>query len=208
MDRSLRGFVAPILFAFCALSANPSIAELTLEVTISTSTDFAFTVSGDFSGYTPPASLTDFLYLVPMDQNGNPVTTWLTLEQFGSRPDGAINGSTVTGWVFADSDTRSDDFSFLTGDGFNVQFNGGPFDSTAVMTTPYARSEGGFTLNPSDIAYFNLYWGRTVLVASTESSSVEPTPVPALPTFGIAIIILGLALTAARRLRSSSSSRA
>jgi hypothetical protein len=154
---------AGLFFLFSA-TAN---AELTLEVTTSTATDLDFTVTGDFSGYTPPASLSNFLYLVPMDSQGNPVTTWVPSEQTGDRPAGAIDGNTINGWVFVAGDVRSDAYSFLTGDGFNVSFGSGPYDSNSVMTSPYTRSQSGLTLNPADIAYFNLYWGRTVLLATT-----------------------------------------
>ena len=181
MYRSLRRIVISATLAAASLLAVQANAALTLDVTTSTASDFDFTIVGDFSGYTPPASLTDFLYIVPMDSVGNPVTTWLPFEQTGDIPDGAINGNTITGWVFVEGDVRSDDYSFLTGDGFNVRFFGGPFDSTAVMTSAYTRSETGLTLNPADIDHFNLYWGRTVLLASTGSVVVpDSTSIPTL----------------------------
>lgn len=208
MYRSLRKIATSATFVIAGLLAVQANAALTLDVTASTATDFDFTVVGDFSGYTPPASLTDFLYIVPMDSDGNPVTTWLASEQTGERPDGAINGSTVTGWVFVDSDVRSDDYSFLAGDGFNVRFFDGPFDSTAVMTSAYTRSQTGLTLNPADIDYFNLYWGRTVLLAST-GSVVEPaaTSIPTLSAYGLVLTMLGLLVLTRRHLRTSAKRR-
>lgn len=208
MFRSLRRIAASATFTIASLLAVQANAALTLDVTASTATDFDFTVSGDFSGYTPPASLTDFLYIVPMDSGGNPVTTWVPFEQTGERPDGAIDGNTITGWVFVEGDARSDDYSFLTGDGFNVRFSGGPFDSTAVMTSPYTRSQSGLTLNPADIDHFNLYWGRTVLLAST-GSVVAPaaTSIPTLSTYGLVLIMLGLLVLTGRHLRASAKRR-
>ena len=208
MYRSLRKIATSATFVIAGLLAVQANAALTLDVTASTATDFDFTVVGDFSGYTPPASLTDFLYIVPMDSDGNPVTTWLPSEQTGERPDGAINGSTITGWVFVEGDVRSDDYSFLTGDGFNVRFFDGPFDSTAVMTSAYTRSQTGLTLNPADIDYFNLYWGRTVLLAST-GSVVEPaaTSIPTLSAYGLVLTMLGLLVLTRRHLRTSAKRR-
>ena len=208
MYKSLRRVAASATLAIASLLAVQANAALTLDVTASTATDFDFTVVGDFSGYTPPASLTDFLYIVPMDSDGNPVTTWLPSEQTGERPDGAINGSTITGWVFVEGDVRSDDYSFLTGDGFNVRFFDGPFDSTAVMTSAYTRSQTGLTLNPADIDYFNLYWGRTVLLASTGSVVVPAaTSIPTLSTYGLVLTMLGLLVLTGRHLRTSAKRR-
>jgi len=202
MHRSLRKIAKFAAFAIAGLFAVQANAALTLEVTTSTATDFDFTVTGDFSGYTPPASLTNFLYIVPMDSNGNPVTTWVPSEQTGERPAGAIDGDTVNGWVFVPGDARSDDYSFLTGDGFNVSFGGGPYDANSVMTSPYTRSETGLTLNPADIAYFNLYWGRTVLLASSGEVG-EATAIPTLSTYGLVLTMLVLLLFAGRHLRTS-----
>ena len=112
---------------------------------------------------------------------------------------------TVIGWVFVDSDARSDSFSFLTGDGFNVEFGGGPYDSTAVMTSPYTRSQSGLTLDPAGIDHFNLYWGRTVLLASSGAAeeASAATPVPTLSTYGLALTVLILLMLAGSRLRTS-----
>ena len=202
MHRSLRKIAKFATFAIAGLFAVQANAALTLEVTTSTATDFDFTVTGDFSGYTPPASLTNFLYIVPMDSNGSPVTTWVPSEQYGERPAGAIDGDTVNGWVFVPGDARSDDYSFLTGDGFNVSFGGGPYDANSVMTSPYTRSETGLTLNPADIAYFNLYWGRTVLLASSGEAG-EATAIPTLSAYGLILTMLVLLLFAGRHLRTS-----
>ena len=141
-----------------------------------------------------------------MDSSGNPVTTWIDTVQTPDppRPNGAINGNTITGWFFGPADDRSDNWSFLTGDGFNANFFGGPFDSTAVMTTPYTKSMTGLTLNPAGIDHFNLYWGRTVLLASTASAA---TPVPTLPAYGLVLTVLGLLVLAGRRLRASAKRR-
>ncbi len=141
MYLSLRKIATFATLAIAGLAAVQANAALTLDVTTSTATDFDFTVSGDFSGYTPPTSLTDFLYIVPIDSSGNPVTTWIPFQQTGDRPDGAINGDTIGGWVFVEGDVRSDSYSFLAGDGFNVSFNGGPYDATAVMTSPYLHKK-------------------------------------------------------------------
>lgn len=209
MYKSLRNIVTFATLAIAGLLSMQANAVMTLDVTASTATDFDFTISGDFSGYTPPTSLTDYLYLVPMDSGGNPVTTWVPSEQDGDRPAGAIDGNTIGGWVFVDSDTRSGTFSFLTGDGFNVLFNGGPYDSAAVMTSAYTRSQTGLTLNPAGIDHFNLYWGRTVLLASTGSvvSAASPTPVPTLSASGLVLTMLGLLVMARRRLRTSAKRR-
>jgi len=206
MYRSLRKIVTSATLAIASILAVQANAALTMDVTTSTSTDFDFTITGDFSGYTPPASLTDFLYIVPMDSGGNPVTTWVPFEQTGARPDGAINGNTVTGWVFVDSGVRSDDYSFLAGDGFNVRFFGGPFDSTAVMTSAYTRSQTGLTLNPADIDHFNLYWGRTVLLASS-APAMAATSIPTLSAYGLVLTMLGLLVLTARHLRISAKRR-
>lgn len=208
MNNPLRRVAAIATLVIAGLLSVQANATLTLEVTTSTATDFDFTVSGDFSGYTPPATLTEFLYIVPMDSSGNPVLTWVPSQQTGDKPSGAIDGSIITGWVFVPGDARSDDYSFIAGDGFNVAFNGGPYDSNSVMTTPYTRSQSGLTLNPADVDYFNLYWGRTVLLASTGSvSPIEPaeptTPVPTLSTYGLILAILSLLILTARRLRTS-----
>jgi hypothetical protein len=203
MYPSLRTIATTATLAIAGLLAVQANAALTLDVTASTATDFNFTVSGDFSGYTPPTSLTNFLYIVPMDSGGNPVTTWLPFEQSGVRPDGAINGSTIDGWVFVVGDSRTDPYSFLTGDGFNVSFGGGPFDSTAVMTSAYSRSQSGLTLNPAGIDHFDLYWGRTVLLASTGSGAGPATAVPTLPAYGLVLTTLGLLALAGRRMRTS-----
>ena len=209
MYRSLRRIAASATLAIAGLLAVQANAALTLDVTTSTATDFDFTVSGDFSGYTPPTSLTDYLYLVPMDSDGNPVTTWVPSQQTGERPAGAINGNGIAGWVFVDSDARSDSFSFLAGDGFNVQFSGGPYDSTAVMTSAYTRSETGLILNPVGIDHFNLYWGRTVLLASTGAVGEvsAATPIPTLSAYGLVLTMLGLLVVAGRRLRTSAKRR-
>lgn len=191
MDVSLRKIAAVFAtFAVTGLLATQANAELTLEVTTSTDSEFDFTISGDFSGYTPPASLTQFLYLVPMDSSGNPLSTWVPFQQTGAHPDGAIDGDTINGWVFVVGDERSDDYSFLTGDGFNVSFNGGPYDATSVMTTDYTRSQSGLTLNPAGIDHFNLYWGRTVLLASTKAGPVAP--VPTLSAYGLVLAVMGI----------------
>lgn len=209
MYRSLRAIATSATLVISGLLAMQAEAALTLDVTTSTATDFNFTVSGDFSGYTPPTSLTDFLYIVPMDSSGNPVTTWVPSDQTGARPAGAINGSTIIGWVFVAGDSRSDDYSFLAGDGFNVQFGGGPYDSTAVMTSDYIGNQTGLTLNPAGIDHFDLYWGRTVLLAST--SAIAPpapaTPVPTMTAYGLVLTILGLLVVAGRRLRVSAKRR-
>lgn len=209
MYRSLRKIATSATLVIAGLLAVQANAALVLDVTTSTATDFDFTVVGDFSGYTPPPSLTNFLYIVPMDSDGNPVTTWIPFQQTGERPDGAINGSTITGWVFVEGDARSDDYSFLTGDGFNVSFGGGPFDSTAVMTSAYTRSQTGLTLDPAGIDHFNLYWGRTVLLASTGPVGVVPaaTPVPTLSAYGLVLTMLGLLVVTGRRLRTSAKRR-
>lgn len=209
MYRSLRKIIVSATFAIAGLLAVQANAALVMDVTTSTATDFDFTISGDFSGYTPPTSLTNFLYIVPMDSSGNPVLTWVPFEQTGERPDGAINGSTINGWVFLEGDDRTDDYSFLTGDGFTVSFTGGPYDSSAVMTSAYTRSQTGLTLNPTDIDYFNLYWGRTVLLASTGAGGIVPaaTPVPTLSTYGIVLTMLGLLLVAGLRLRTPAKRR-
>jgi hypothetical protein len=106
MHRSIRKIAAAATFAITGLLSTQANATLTLQVTASTATDFNFTVSGDFSGYPTPASLTNFLYLVPMDSSNNPVTTWVPFEQAGDHPNGAINGDTIGGWVFVDSAVR------------------------------------------------------------------------------------------------------
>ena len=210
MHRSLRKIATFATLAIAGLLAVQANAALVMDVTTSTATDFDFTISGDFSGYTPPTSLTNFLYIVPMDSSGNPVTTWLPIDQTGARPDGAINGSTITGWVFVQGDGRSDSYSFLAGDGFNVSFGGGPYDSTAVMTSAYTRSQTGLTLNPADIDHFNLYWGRTVLLASTGPAgvaSIPATPIPTLSAYGLVLTMLVLLVMAGRRLRTSAKRR-
>jgi len=204
VQRSLRKIISSATLVIAGLLAVQANATLTLEVTASTATDFNFTVTGDFSGYTPPATLTNFLYIVPVDSGGNPVTTWVSVQQTGDRPAGAIDGVEVNGWVFVDSDTRSDEYSFLTGDGFNVSFGGGPYDANSVMTTPYARSQSGFTLNPAGIDHFNLYWGRTVLLASTGQAVQAPTtPVPTLSTLGLVLTILVLLVLAGLHFRTT-----
>lgn len=208
MFRSLRKIVSSATLAIAGLLAVQANAALVMDVTASTATDFDFTIVGDFSGYTPPASLTNFLYIVPMDSGGNPITTWVTSEQYGDRPAGAIDGNTINGWVFVDSDARSDNFSFLAGDGFNVAFDGGPFDATAVMTSAYTRSQTGLTLNPAGIDHFNLYWGRTVLLATTGSVEVAPAiPIPTLSAYGLILTIMGLLVLAGRRLHTSAKRR-
>jgi hypothetical protein len=209
MYRSLRKIVTSATLAIAGLLAVQANAALVVDVTTSTATDFDFTISGDFSGYTPPTSLTNFLYIVPMDSGGNPVTTWVPFEQTGDRPDGAINGDAVTGWVFVQGDARFDHFSFLAGDSFTVDFSGGPYDSSAVMTSAYTRSQTGLTLNPADIDHFNLYWGRTVLLASTGSVGVvsAATPIPTLSAYGLVLTMLGLLVVAGRRLRTPAKRR-
>ncbi len=205
MHTALRKIAATLMFAITGLLAMPANATLTLQVTASTATDFDFTVSGDFSGYTTPVSLTNFLYLVPMDSCNNPVTTWVPSEQTGDYPNGAINGNTISGWVFIDSAVRSDDYSFLAGDSFTVSFNGGSYDSTAVMTSDYTRSQAGLTLNPAGIDHFNLYWGRTVLVASTPSAGLacsSAAPIPTLSVHGLVLAMLGLLAVAGISLRA------
>jgi hypothetical protein len=204
MQRSLRRIVASATLVIAGLLAVQANAALTLEVSTSTATDFDFTVTGDFSGYAPPLSLTNFLYIVPMDSGGNPVTTWVPSEQYGERPDGAIDGDTISGWAFIDSNVRSDEFSFLTGDGFNVSFGGGPYDASSVMTSPYTRSQSGLTLNPEGIDHFNLYWGRTVLLASTGAVVAAPaTPIPTLSSYGLVLTILVLLVLAGFHFRTS-----
>ncbi len=204
VQKSLRKIVASATLVIAGLLAVQANAALTLEVTTSTATDFDFTVTGDFSGYTPPVSLTNFLYLVPMDGAGNPVTTWVPFEQTGDKPAGAIDGNAISGWVFIDSDVRSDDYSFLAGDGFNVSFDGGPYDANSVMTSPYTRSQSGLTLNPADIDHFNLYWGRTVLLASTGPVVAAPsTPIPTLSSHGLVVTILVLLVLAGLHFRTS-----
>jgi len=203
MYRSLRKIATSAIIAISGLVAVQANAALTLDVSTSTTTDFDFTVSGDFSGYTPPTSLTDFLYIVPMDSGGSPVTTWIPFEQTGAYPDGAINGNTITGWVFVDGEARSDSYSFLAGDGFNVSFSGGPYDSTAVMTSPYTRSQTGLTLNPAGIDHFNLYWGRTVLLASTRAVDAAPTPIPTMSVWGLGVLAGLIGLLGIRRKMAS-----
>ncbi len=213
MRQSFRKLTTALATATIAgLMAMPAKAVLTLEVTASTTTDFNFRVTGDFSGYTPPPSRTNHLYIVPMDAADNPLLTWVPSEQTGARPDGAIDGNTITGWVFVEGDARSDDFSFVTGDGFNVQFGSGPYDASSVMTADYERNETGLTLNPAGIDHFNLYWGREVLVATTAAAPppppAAPAQVPTLPAYGLALTMLGMLLVAARRLRRANIRRA
>lgn len=207
MHRAIRRLATTLATAAIAgLMAMPAKAVLTLEVTASTATEFNFRVTGDFSGYTPPASRTNYLYIVPVDAGDNPLLTWVPSQQTGAQPVGAIDGTTVSGWVFVPGDERSDDFSFLTGDGFNVQFGSGPYDENSVMTVDYERNQSGLTLNPAGIDHFNLYWGRTVLAASSDSvaaPSGPAAPVPTLPAYGLALTMLGLLLVAARRLRKT-----
>lgn len=179
-----------IILSLAAILATQAHAELTLVVNTSTDSELDFTVTGDFSGYTPPASLSSFLYLVPMDASGNPVTNWVPFEQTGDRPAGAIDGITINGWVFVAGDARSDDYSFLTGDGFNVSFGSGPYDENSVMTDPYTRNQTGLTLNTADVDHFNLYWGRTVLLATTRSAapSGPAVPIPADAPLALALL--------------------
>jgi hypothetical protein len=209
MYRSLRKIATYATLAIAGLLAVQANAALVMDVTTSTATDFDFTISGDFSGYTPPTSLTNHLYIVPMDNGGIPLTTWVPFEQTGDRPDGAMNGDTITGWVFVQGDARFDHFSFLAGDSFTVDFSGGPYDSSAVMTSAYTRSQTGLTLNPAGIDHFNLYWGRTVLLAST--GPVGPVsaaaPIPTLSAYGLILTMLGLLVVAGRRLRTPAKRR-
>jgi len=184
------------MLSLVAMLATQAQAELTLVVDTSTDTQLDFTITGDFSGYTPPASLTSFLYLVPMDSNGNPVSDWVPFEQTGDRPDGEIDGVTINGWVFVIGADRNDDYSFLTGDGFNVSFGNGPYDENSVMTSPYTRNQTGLTLNTADVDHFNLYWGRTVLLATTQSAAppAQAVAIPANAGPALALLVLLMSL--------------
>jgi hypothetical protein len=74
------------------------------------------------------------------------------------------------------------------------------------MTSDYIISETGLTLNPAGIDHFNLYWGRTVLLASTGAAVSEvsaATPIPTLSTYGLVLTMLGFLVVAGRRLRTS-----
>ena len=173
------------LFAVGALTAallSSASATLELNITEASPTAFGFNISGDFTGLTAPASELNWLYVVPVDSSGTPVTTWIDGGfQAGESPspDGAIDGSnTVNGWGITEG--------FFPSDAFVMVFST-DMSTSSVVTAPitFGRS-AGLDLDMTNVAGFDLYWGANQ-VASSSVAVPEPSSV-ALAVGGMSIL--------------------
>ncbi len=166
-------------------------AALTILINESSDTIFDFMITGNFNGLEQPASQNEILYIVPIDSAGSFVTNWTSSTQFNlPKPSGAIDGFDVAGWGITD-ETRTDDFGFLQADAFTVSFSSPTITPLSSFSTDLSARGTAFNLNTSDIAGFNLYWGRTTLAAS----AAIPEPSSAALLLGLG----GLGLVARRR---------